>query len=83
LEGQQFCVSATGANQSSPAIVGAEGGLNYFVAWRHAQSVVDKPIKGQAISYSGALQGQVAEFSGVAADHPAVAAGPNGDFLVA
>jgi hypothetical protein len=74
---------ASGVDESSPAIAGTESNLQYFVTWRHPQGVVDKPIKGRAISYGGALLGQVTEFSGVNADHPAVAAGPVGDFLVA
>jgi hypothetical protein len=75
--------TAVSVDESSPAIAGTESNLQYFVTWRHPQGLVDKPIKGQAVSYGGVLLGQVAEFSGVAADHPAVAAGPTGDFLVA
>lgn len=74
---------AGGVDETSPAVAGSEDNLQYLVVWRHPQGVVDKPIKGQAISYGGTLQGQTATFSGPAADHPAVAAGPLGDLLVA
>jgi len=72
---------STGVDESSPAIASSESNLQYFVTWRHPQGVVDKPIRGRAISYQGALLGQTVVFSGVAADYPAVAAGPTGDFL--
>jgi len=71
-----------GLDESRPAIAGTENNLQYFVAWRHPQGVVDVPIRGRAISYAGALLGQEAVFTGVAADYPAVAAGPVGDILV-
>jgi hypothetical protein len=80
--GTDFWVSwSTGVDESSPAIASSESNLQYFVTWRHPQGVIDKPIRGRAISYQGALLGQTAVFSGVAADYPAVAAGPTGDFL--
>ncbi len=73
-----------GVDESSPAVAGSESNPQYFVVWRHPQGVVDKPIKGRAISYAGApVSQQEAEFSGVNADHPAVAYGPTGDFLAA
>lgn len=82
--GAVFWISwASGIDESSPAIVGSESNLQYFVTWRHPQGIVDKPIKGRAISYTGMLLGQEAVFSGVNANLPAVAAGPTGDFLVA
>lgn len=82
--GTDFWISwANGLDESSPAVAGTESNLQYFVVWRHPLGVVDKPIRGRAISHGGALVGQVAEFSGVNADYPAVAAGPVGDFLVA
>lgn len=73
---------ANGVDESSPAVAGTESNLQYFVVWRHPQGVVDKPIMGRALSDGGALLGQVADFSGVDAQHPAVAAGPVGSFLV-
>jgi hypothetical protein len=76
-------ISTTNSDESSPAIGGMERNLQYFVAWRHSQGVVDKPIKGRTVSHDGSLVGQVAEFSGVDADHPSVAVGPVGDFSVA
>jgi len=82
--GTSFWISwANALDESSPAIAGTESNLQYFVTWRHPQGAIDKPIKGRAISYTGALVGQEAKFSGVNADRPAVAAGPAGDFLVA
>ena len=83
-KGTDFWISWTaGLDETSPAIAGNEDRLQYFVAWRHPQGVIDNPIKARAISHSGALLGQTAEFSGVAADLPAVASGANGDFLTA
>jgi hypothetical protein len=70
-----------GVDETCPAIAATEDGLRYFVTWRSAQGVVDNPIKGRFFSYTGVPTSEQAEFSGVAADHPAVAAGPVGDFL--
>ncbi|MBU0495854.1 MAG: hypothetical protein KKA73_25080 [Chloroflexi bacterium] len=82
--GTDFWISwANGIDESSPAVAGTEYGHQYFVTWRHPQGTIDKPIKGRAVSYGGALVGQEAQFSGVNADYPAVAAGLAGDFLVA
>jgi len=75
-------ISITNADESSPAIGGTEDNSEYFVAWRHSQGVVDKPIKGRVVSHDGVLAGEPTELSGVNADHPAVAAGPVGDFAV-
>jgi hypothetical protein len=80
--GTGFWVSwSTGVDESSPAITSSESNLQYFVTWRHPLGVVDQPIRGRAISHQGKLLGKTAEFSGLAADFPAVAAGPTGDFL--
>jgi hypothetical protein len=68
-------------DESSPAIASSESNLQYFVTWRYPQGVVNQPIRGRAISYQGTLLDETAEFSGVAADFPAVTAGPTGDFL--
>jgi len=76
-------ISLTNQDETSPAIASSEVSGQYFLTWRHPQGVIDKPIRGQVISNQGVLLGQKAEFSGVAADLPAVAAGPAGDFLVA
>ena len=82
--GTDFWISwANGVDESSPAVASSESNLQYFVVWRHPQGVVDKPIKGRAISYAGALLGQEAEFSAPAANRPAVASGPTGDFMAA
>ncbi|HBY08449.1 MAG TPA: hypothetical protein DEH22_11915 [Chloroflexi bacterium] len=82
--GKDFWVSwSSGIDESSPAIAGSEINQQYFVTWRYPQGIVDKPIRGRAASYGGALLGNTAEFSGVAADLSSVAAGANGDFLVA
>ena len=82
--GKDFWVSwSSGIDESSPAIAGSEINQQYFVTWRYPQGIVDKPIRGRAVSYEGALLGNTAEFSGVAADLSSVAAGANGDFLVA
>ena len=74
---------ANGVDESSPAVAGTESNLQYLVVWRHPQGVVDKPIMGRALSCGGTLLGQVADFSGVDAQHPAVATGPVGSYLVA
>jgi hypothetical protein len=82
--GTGFWISwANGLDESSPAVAGDELAKQYLVVWRHPLGVVDKPIHGRAISSAGALRGQVAEFSGVAADRAAVASGPTGDFMAA
>ncbi len=70
-------------NESSPAIAGDELAKRYMVVWRYDRGVVDKPICAHVFSYAGALLGPTDEFSGPAADHPAVASGPAGDFMVA
>jgi len=82
--GNDFWISwANGVVESSPAVVGSEANLQFFAAWRRPQGTMDQPIYGRAISYTGTLLGQEAVFSGVAADLPALASGPGGDFLTA
>lgn len=71
----------SGIDESSPAIAGSEESLRYFVAWRRPQGVMNQPIRGRAITYTGAPVEQEVEFSGVAAESPAVVGGPTGDFL--
>jgi hypothetical protein len=71
-------------DETMPAVAGNEDGQQYFVAWQHPQGVVDKPIKGRSVIFTGAYNlGEVEEFSAPAAYNPAVAAGAFGDFLVA
>jgi hypothetical protein len=75
--GTDFWISwANAVDESSPAIAGDELAKRYMVVWRQPQGAVDIPIRGWAISYTGTLLGQVAEFSAAAADRPAVASGP-------
>jgi hypothetical protein len=82
--GTDFWVAWDSAhNESSPAIAGDELAKRYMVVWRYARGVVDVPVCGYVFSHAGALLGQLAEFTGAAADRPAVASGPAGDFMVA
>jgi hypothetical protein len=82
--GTDFWISWENAvDETSPAITASENNLQYFVSWRSPQGVVDKPIKARAISYAGVLLDGVFEFSGVNADHPALAAGPAGEIIAA
>jgi hypothetical protein len=78
-----FPMSGAVADEYSPAVVGTEDGQQYLVAWGKNAGVVNKPIQSRSVSFDGVLLDQEDEFSGVAADYPGVAAGPEGDFLVA
>jgi hypothetical protein len=73
---------AGGVNETIPAIAGTEAGLRYLVVWRRSPAATGETIEGRAVSYSGTLLEQRLDVSGVAADQPAVASGPVGDFLV-
>ncbi len=70
-------------SESSPAVAGTEDGHEYLVTWRHPRGVEDVPIFGRTVAYDGVLVDDPTEFPGTHADHPALAAGPAGGFLVA
>ncbi|MBN1538419.1 MAG: hypothetical protein JW908_16915 [Anaerolineales bacterium] len=74
-------ISVTTLDETSPAITVSEDNLTYFVAWRSSEGVMDNPIKGTAISYSGAFVGGAIEAPGVDANYPALAVGPTSDIL--
>jgi hypothetical protein len=74
--------SYVGADESGPAIAGNENNDHYLIVWRQALGVVDVPLAVVHLSWTGNTF-ETARFSGRAADCPAVAAGPSGDFLVA
>ncbi len=80
--GVRFSISDSAAvNETAPAIAATESNHSYFVVWNHPQGVIGKPIMGQAILYDGTKLGNTVTFSGVAADHSAVAAGSMGDLF--
>jgi hypothetical protein len=71
-------------DQSSPAVAGTESGHRYLVTWRSSPGGGGSRIHGWTIPHEGTPLGwMIAEFPGVAAEYPAVAAGSTGDFLVA
>lgn len=77
-------IATYGADEIRPAIAGKSNDLEYFVTWRYEFSGSFAPIRGQSITYDGALTGQVAQAMPTNSDGnlPAVAAGPVGDFMV-
>jgi hypothetical protein len=78
-------VADTSIDETAPAIAASESNLQYFVTWQTYSGGTTDPIQGKSISYDGNSIGQLAQaiLTGDLAMHPAVAAGPIGDFLVA
>jgi len=64
-----------------PSVAGDETSQQYLVAWQNPLAAGDNPIYARALSYDGALKGEVANLEGQDANYPAVASGPNGDFF--
>ena len=67
-------------DEAQPAIAGDEAAKQYLVAWQHPDGFTD--IRARAITYDGNWSGDVAVFYGANNDHPALASGPWGDFLL-
>jgi hypothetical protein len=79
-----YCpIAITEANEFDPAIAGTEDGYQYVVSWRHERSLEDAPIQGRTVAYDGVLLDDPSELPGHDVDHPAVAAGPASEFLLA
>ncbi|MGA9398379.1 MAG: hypothetical protein WBV22_08995 [Anaerolineaceae bacterium] len=84
--GMAFGIATYGSrNETGPAVAGNDSDLQYFVTWLYNHDGTFIPIRGQAVTYAGALTGQLQQVLPTASDanNPAVAAGPVGDFLVA
>ncbi len=80
--GSDIFISYTPYDESSPALATSDRSLKLFVTWCEHRGIMDNAIVGREISYTGIGVGEAVEFSGVAADYPAVAAGPKTDYLV-
>ena len=70
-------------DDTAPAIAGNEASNQYLVIWRRNAGVMDKPIVGVVCSSDGDVAPGVHTITGPAADLPAIAAGAQGDFLLA
>lgn len=71
-------------DETAPAISSDIVNGKYFVVWRYEHDGSFAPIRGQALTYWGALTGTLAQAlpTNSDGDYPAVAAGPVGDFMV-
>lgn len=79
-----FPITSGSTDSHSPAVAGTESGHRYLVIWEEwPPGGGNVRIHGRAISHESDPLGQEADFPGVAASYPVVAAGPVGDFLVA
>jgi len=78
-----FPIANDPAAESSPAVAGTEYGHQYLVTWRSARGTDDAPIQGRTIAYDGILLDDPSELPSHDAHDPAVAAGPDGEFLLA
>ena len=70
------------SDESAPAIAASEGDRHYRVLWRNSLDPTGDTIRGRICSDTGTLEGPILDVSGVASDHPALAAG-SGRYLLA
>ncbi len=71
--------------RGNPAVAGNESAQQYLVVWRQASAppFAFEGIGARTVPTEGSLLGEATGLGGIFADHPAVASGPLGDFLVA
>jgi hypothetical protein len=82
LIGSKLIIGDLTTDESSPAVAGSEASDQYLVAWRDAASPTSV-IKMQEVSLSGNSINGGTSSAGADQNHPAVASGQSGDFLVA
>ena len=70
-------------DESQPSVAGDERAQRYLVSWRYLIDPIswELTIKARTVSYDGTLVDNIVDFEGNKANYPAVANGPNGDFL--
>jgi hypothetical protein len=78
-----FPIANDPAAESSPAVAGTEYGHQYLVTWRLPRGTDDAPIQGRTVAYDGVLLDDPSELPSHDAYDPAVAAGLDGEFLLA
>jgi uncharacterized protein YlbG (UPF0298 family) len=82
--GSFIIVSEPTVDQTYPAVAGNESGQRYLVTWSWQETAppfVWSHISGCTVSLGGSV-GKETSIGRLLANHPAVAAGPLGDFLV-
>ena len=85
-----FPYAASSDPQRNPAVAASENASRFLVAWQqegYAPPLTFNGIVGRAVSSEGILLGDSLNngsfaLGGTAADNPAVAAGPTGDFMI-
>jgi hypothetical protein len=83
-EGPILWIAPVGGNAANPAVAGSEGAGQYLVAWNEVIFPPDpySGVRARALTLQGELLGEGAWLWWFYSDHPAVASGPLGDFLV-
>lgn len=90
VDGTYVFVNTTTEDSYTPSVSGSESGESFLVTWEHLVSsgsgqiifVVDNVV-GQAFGPDGTAQGEMQSMSALSKGRPDVAAGANGEFLVA
>lgn len=80
--GTRFTISGAATDESSPAVAGSEVSDQYLVAWKEAVNPTSVIVMHEFSLVGNFLDGMITS-AGADQNHPVVASGPAGDFLIA
>lgn len=75
-------IARSNNSETAPTVAGSDSAQEYLVVWREKAGEMDQPIRARQYTSLGESLGGVYTLAASAADNPAAAAGPLGDFLI-
>lgn len=79
-----LCIACTIVDETAPAVAGSQSLGRWLITWKQLPnpSFTFANIMAGSVSPADYIISSIINLGGFVADHPGVAAGPNGDFLV-